>query len=192
MSKSLLVFTLVILMCSFVPGALVQWAVNGHWYEAIAAKDTVNGITWTQAQQQAQLRGGYLATLTSAAENQFVYYNSGANDASLWFLDDANNWQGPWLGGYQLSTGAEPAGGWVWNTGEAWSYTNWASGEPNNYGGAEDYLQYFWQGGTNPESVWNDVSNSGLLGYVVEYDIPEPTGILLMLASLPFLRYCRR
>jgi hypothetical protein len=36
----------------------------------------------------------------------------------------------------------EPDGGWQWVTGEAFSYTNWRLGEPNN-NGDENRIQYF-------------------------------------------------
>src|SRR6185295_3010578 len=43
---------------------------NGHWYKAVASS---NSITWTEADQLARAQGGYLATITSAAENDFVF-----------------------------------------------------------------------------------------------------------------------
>jgi len=46
---------------------LIQWSGNGHWYEAIPAS-----IAWTDAKAAAEAKGGYLATITSAAENTFV------------------------------------------------------------------------------------------------------------------------
>src|SRR5262249_15632204 len=62
----------------------VQWRVadggNGHYYQAVS---TPGGITWEAAQAAAVGMGGYLATITSAAENAFAF--NLAKDPSLWF-----------------------------------------------------------------------------------------------------------
>ena len=62
---------------------LVEWLVseggNGHFYEAIAVPE---GISWTDASEAANLKGGYLVTITSQAENDFVH--DLINDAMYW------------------------------------------------------------------------------------------------------------
>lgn len=133
-----------------------------------------NGIAWGAAQTGAQALGtGWdLATITSAAEQTFI---------------DANVF-GPltgqyWIGGYQSPT-TEPVAtaGWTWVTGEAWSYTNWSAGEPNdNYGpGSEQYLGANWNGWS-----WNDEGNlANIAGYVAETVVPEPSTIILFGAGL--------
>ena len=49
----------------------VQWdesaGGNGHWYDAILVAD---GVDWFSANGAALSRHGYLATVTSADENQ--------------------------------------------------------------------------------------------------------------------------
>ena len=134
-----------------ITASVTQWSIadggNGHWYEYIST-----GRAWDAARNDAEARGGYLATVTSLAENTFLnalYPSSAA----------------PWMGGYQDKTASnyvEPTGGWRWVTGEAWSYTNWNSGEPNNGYGTEHYAQT----GTK----WNDAAGSNTLPYLVEYD----------------------
>ena len=52
---------------------------------------------------------------------------------------------------------------WEWVTGEAWSYTNWNSGEPN--GGTGENCAHYFVGTT-----WNDTICSITRNYVVEYD----------------------
>ncbi len=56
------------------PSEWVQWDVssggNGHWYKPVPG---FPGITWTRANELAQAEGGYLATLTSAEEDAFVF-----------------------------------------------------------------------------------------------------------------------
>ena len=148
----------------------VQWRVedggNGHWYEAVYAGP--DGVSWADARSKAEAKGAYLATITSAGENAFVA-RLAASDNRLWFDGPR---QGPWLGGYQEPGSPEPDGGWRWVTGEQWSYSNWASGQPSNSYGNEDRLQFL--GLPGPSAVWNDYGDiPGLLkplGYIAEYD----------------------
>ena len=142
---------------------------NGHAYQTLAVPML---IPWTSANQAATNAGGYLATITSQQESDFVYGLISADGAQL-FVQMMGNYYGPWLGGYQLPGASEPAGGWVWVTGEPFEYTAWAVGEPSQTAGAlnEDRLHYLGHGG--PEPVWNDQVNSlnfGPMSYVVEYD----------------------
>ncbi len=173
--------------------AAVQWKIedggNGHWYKVVHIPE---GITWTQAYAMAPtiLPGGYLATITSAAENSFVWSNTAiGTDIDLWALDGADNYQGPWLGVFKQYSYSNPAMGWVWITGEPWQYTAWAQGEPNNYGGGEDRLQYFWQPDIQQDMVWNDVPNhDGVVSFVVESPIPEPATLILVSLGGIYLR----
>ena len=68
-----------------------------------------------------------------------------------------------------LGIGAERidnADGFAWITGEEFSYTNWAPGEPNNENGHEDYCMIY---GKNEEKLepglWNDMSRDSLENY---------------------------
>jgi len=156
---------------TYVPGTLT---VNpalfaGHYYEYI--NDT--GITWQEAEGAASQRyfngwKGYLATITSLEENDFI----------------ASTCKGQgWLGG--SDAGIE--GDWIWVTGpEAGtqistetryipdSFENWASGEPNNYiyniDECENYLHMYGPADAKT-GQWNDYNNSNpsIAGYIVEY-----------------------
>jgi hypothetical protein len=76
-------------------------------------------------------------------------------------------------------------------TGETWSFTAWAPGEPNNQPG-ENYLHYYTYGDPNAHT-WNDLSNAwdgwdqsgqGMYGYVVEYNtnpVPTPSALVSLL-----------
>ena len=152
---------------------LVEWPVaeggNGHFYEVIPAP---GGITWDNASLAATERGGYLATITSAAENEFVF-NLADQDPTMWY-----GGFGPWLGGVQPAGSAEPAGGWSWVTGEPFIYQNWAPAQPNNNQN-EDRIQFGGQ--ANRSSAWNDVGRNNInftRGFAVEYD-EHPNAIRL-------------
>jgi hypothetical protein len=167
--------------------APVQWPAasggNNHWYEAVYVP---GGISWPDANSTAQSRSGYLAAVTSAAENDFVY-SLVSGDLNFWFVDNSGNTAGPWLGGYQLSGSPEPGGGWTWVAGgnppDVWSYTNWASGEPNNYGPGGMYLHFHTNTVKNiktPGKTWNDATGNRPLGYIVEWNVPLPGSLLLL------------
>jgi len=117
-----------------------------------------NELSSNRAKDYCENVGGYLATITSIAEDVFVYTNLGENSPNVH----------PWLGGYQTVKTGEPFGNWAWVTGEEWNYDNWAGapcGEPNNCKGIEDYLVYLtpWDECSDPsrESFWNDLGEGG-------------------------------
>ena len=148
----------------------VQWTAasggNGHWYDVVLL-DPDPYLAWENARDYANSEGGYLATITSEEENNFV--------SSLLVTDDDPARY--WLGGYQMSRDSEPEGNWAWVTGEAWVYENWTPGEPNNgMGGTQHYLHY-WP--TNGQ--WDDMENGRYMaGLIMETaSIPEPATMLL-------------
>jgi hypothetical protein len=132
----------------------VQWRVedggNEHWY----AIDS--GLRQhSPAQALAAARGANLATITSAAEDQFVF---GLGVASI------PGKVGVWLGGLQPDSSCEPGCGWAWVTSEKWSYTNWAPGEPNNQPGYNESRLHYWSGFS-----WNDAIPEHLSGSALEW-----------------------
>jgi hypothetical protein len=149
----------------------VQWRAedggNGHWYQAIPS----GLISWGSARVAAEARGANLATATSAAENLIMFRVSAF--PHLW---DAN-FLGPWIGGFQPAGVSEPSGGWSWITGEAWTFSKWGPGQPDNGGSGicfpENGLHFLSPGHVGPESFWNDGSmvNScvAVIGYVQEW-----------------------
>lgn len=156
-----------------------QWTsgtgANNHWYLAVYVP---GGIDWANARAGAQALGGDLATITSAAENTFVFQRI-ANPIFWRVVSNPTRIFGPWLGGFQPPGSAEPLGGWTWVSGEPWGYTRWANGEPNNYQGLqEDQLHYFTLG-TTPNSLWNDLRGTSLVpGFVVEATTPPSAAYL--------------
>ena len=166
----------------------VQWKKadggNGHWYQAVFVPERVN---WIEAQLRATARGcgWHLVTITSEAEDSFVFSLIAFREE--FFVVGEN---GPWLGGYQRNSTAEPEGEWRWVTKENFEYATWDSGEPNNdgagcpselcvgvLGGSEDFLHYkrYVEDHGLVFLVWNDSHQNALLsGYVLERDIPRP------------------
>jgi hypothetical protein len=132
----------------------VQWRVadggNGNWYLRVNWQSGQSGQQWWPiARAEAEAAGGHLATITSAAENDFI---------RPLVIDDYFNVY--LIGGHKID------GAWRWVTGEAWTYSNWYPGEPNNATGNEIYLATWITRGT-----WNDVwpeYQGG--GYVIEWE----------------------
>ena len=126
---------------------------NGHYYQRI---DTP--MTWHNAKTYCESLSGYLATITSIEENQFIYNNL--------VLPAGNHC---WLGGTDEAIG----GVWQWITGEPWEYTNWACQEPNGLE-HENYLEiYGYEDGScsNEKAKWNDEDNNGQDDYLIcEWD----------------------
>jgi hypothetical protein len=166
-------------------GTPVEWKVedggNGHLYEAVLLP---HHVAWGDANATAAAKGWYLATITSAEENAFVY---GLVDDDPGFWDDTNpnhtHGSGPWLGGFQPEGSPEPGGNWQWVTGEEWSYTNWAPEMPNDDGGGQNCLHFLgWRQLMGPQ--WNDLQSvpdpslGAIRGYVIE--IPEPATLALL------------
>jgi len=123
---------------STITGFTSQNNYNGHSY--YRSTGTAN---WTTAKSNCAAMGGYLVTVTSSGENNFLY----------------NLWPSGWIG----LTDEVTEGTWRWVTGETYSYSNWNSGEPNNSGN-EDYIQFVSNG------RWNDLNNNSSLAYVIEFD----------------------
>jgi Lectin C-type domain/PEP-CTERM motif len=178
------------LISPVVLAAPVPWLVsdggNGHSYEAFRAP---SGITWANAQADAVSRGGYLATMTSAAENS-IAYGLISSDISYWYVTGSESW-GPWLGGLQPSGSSEPSGGWTWVTGEAFSYANWAGLQPNNSSQNENRIQFSGHNAPGGAATWNDLNDSAttyVRAYIVEFNaVPEPS--CLGLATLGLITF---
>ena len=119
------------------PGFTSQQNYNGHSYYR-----STGSMTWTEARQACANMGGYLVTVTTLAENNFLF----------------NLWPNGWIG----LTDEVVEGQWRWVTGEPFSWSNWNGGEPNNSNN-EDYIQFVGGG------KWNDLPNVSL-PYVLEFD----------------------
>jgi len=131
-------------VASTASGDAVQWRVqdggNGHWYSLRPA------ACWGVAQSAAQAEGGYLATLTSAGERQFVGALVPSTDNTFTVI----------VGGSRVPSSSMYTG-WTWVTGESFVY---AAGE--------------WMGGNPgccaPNEYFLCVNRQGLLGDTAQCD----------------------
>ncbi len=145
---------------------------NGHHYELIE-----DAVQWTDARALAEARThngspGYLATLTSFAENQFVIDALGRTTPGF-----------AWIGG----SDADAEGAWRWVTGpEAgirfsqertpvapFNFAPWGVREPNNFGAGEHFAGVQLGPATfdqTQQGQWGDASGTlNFIGYLVEY-----------------------
>ncbi len=177
--------TLIVSVCaaSKLTASIVYWdpadGGDGHYYEPVPASA---GLTWASANTTAQSAGGYLVSISSAAENSFVF--SLVDSPTYWVSDNINNnAYGPWLGLYQTDKLDEPAGHFAWTSSEPLSYTNWHPGQPDNFGGLEDVAAFASLGDPNARSpLWNDLQAGQALGYIIEFNsnpVPESAAFSL-------------
>ncbi|MDF1836591.1 MAG: lectin-like protein, partial [Planctomycetota bacterium] len=108
-------------MLDITPGTPRVYGGNGHAYTLVPDQLTWEGANAAAMQQTHLGVQGHLATVSNAAENDFLTTFQAA---------------GSWFGLYQDTTDPgffEPSGGWKWVTGEPLNYTQWAQPhEPNN------------------------------------------------------------
>ena len=169
--------------------APIQWSIedggNGHFYEAVLHPD---GITWLDALAEAEAAGGHLATITSAAENDFVSSLFSGNP-DFWLSPAPGGFAiGPWIGGFQPPDAVEPDQGFMWVTGESFGFTNWAAGQPDNFNDEEEFIHFIGIGVDNfSADTWNDLPNDfspfNPRAYILEFEsVPEPSSVVGLLA----------
>jgi hypothetical protein len=121
---------------------------NGKWYRVYTEK-----LTWNRAKERCANMGGRLAIIPDAATWEFVKKLS---NASLW------------LG----ATDAAKEGTWKWVDGSTMSFSVWITNNPNNLGGAENYLAMVTH---DKVQGWNDFAKDGkthdlqVSGFVCEW-----------------------
>ena len=139
--------------------------INGHFYRPISTSATYDNAKSLSASQTFKGQTGYLVTITSANEEQFIITN--VPQSNIWFAltDRAQEgfWRidaGPENGTLIKTQNGQTAGNIVGQ------YNNWCAGEPNN-AGDEDFAVTKWGGG----SCWNDLpgTSSWANPYIVEF-----------------------
>ena len=162
-------------------------AYSGHYYEYV---DTGENLYWSEARVLAEHmefggQSGYLATIQSEEENEFIASKLGADG---------------WIGAYGTMNGGVKEWQWVTDPDEAvasavffaqtgagtgttaeGAYSNWNGGEPNGnmfapegtYDEATEWCGEIYSTDGNG-GTWNDLPDSGfdgIEGYIVEFSI---------------------
>jgi hypothetical protein len=167
---------------------------EGNYYEPVLA----DNITWWAAALDAQNQGGYLASVSNSAQNNFI--EGLVSNPIYWTGTQPNgDYVGPWLGGF-TTTGAQ----WEWVTQvnssgipisyTPWTssqYTDWYSGQPDGYGGyatgqALQFYDYNQVGASWGDDPPNGTGAGSYLanGYVIEFNslpnsVPEPSTLVV-------------
>jgi hypothetical protein len=125
----------------------VEDPATGHCYTMF-----LQALSWQDARTACATRGGHLAVPTSQAENALVASIAPSLPGQI--RGDL------WLGAADLAT----EGTFLWESGEAFSYTSWRTGEPNNLGNNanEDCLTI------DALAKWNDRDCISLQWYICE------------------------
>ena len=124
--------------------------INGHYYSLLSNSN------WTDAENASQSLGGALATVRSAAEEDWIQQTFSAYP----FL---------WIGLYDPSqdsaVGQTHADNFTWVDGETSTYRDWDPGEPNDFNGGEYWTELaLTNTSTVASGTWNDI-----------YNDPDPT-----------------
>ncbi|WP_210205755.1 VCBS domain-containing protein [Hoeflea marina] len=142
------------------PGGLgwVFNSANGHYYKFVAGDYSFDQAVSGAASQAS---GAYLATITDAAEADFIAGMNRQGTVTLW-------------GG---ASDATTEGVWRWVTGPeagqlVGSYQPWLAGEPNNYNNEENYVEVYMPGSAAPG--WNDLAAYETSPYVAEWTPAGP------------------
>ena len=107
--------------------------------------------SWEEANTICNSSGGYLASISSEEENDFI--------SSLLNLELEDGWMG--------LTDYLNEGDWVWSNGELYEYNNWANNEPGGIDAANNYENY---GLIHISGTWNDGYALTDHQYIMEID----------------------
>ncbi|KAK9962753.1 hypothetical protein ABG768_008105 [Culter alburnus] len=108
-------------------------------------------VNWITAERNCQSLGANLASVHNKLENDFLL--------GLLPSFSTQTWSGAHDG--------EQDGQWLWTDGTVIDYTNWCSGDPNNYGGPENCVEINW----TSNRCWNDARCSTQMGYICVTDV---------------------
>jgi hypothetical protein len=145
------------------PAGYYYNAINGHFYRPISTTAFYSAAKTAASQQTFKGQTGYLVTITSQSEQDFIVANVPQNN--IWFALSDVAQEGYWRvdAGPENGTLIKTANGQTAGN-IAGQYNNWCAGEPNNAGG-EHYAVTKWGGG----GCWNDLPNNYNCAYIIEF-----------------------
>ncbi|MFN7677264.1 MAG: lectin-like protein, partial [Cyanobacteriota bacterium] len=132
--------------------------LNGHWYRLLPTTTTWEGAKAAAAASWLGNVQGYLVTITSAEEQDFLTTTFGYPSAWIGASDEQDEGTWRWVGG--------PEAGmmfYVQGQESQTGFNHWSPGEPNNLG--EEDAAGFWIGNNS----WNDFSATTLQSLLIEY-----------------------
>jgi hypothetical protein len=150
---------------------------NGHFYRPMSwpssgysgtSPTIYTNLLSLATTQTFKGQTGYLVTITSQDEQNFVQSNVPGSDILIALSDRNQEGVWKWDAGPESGTTIKTSnsGGNV-----SGQYNNWCGGEPNNWGSGENYAVTKWGGG----NCWNDFGPpassfpGSISGYVVEF-----------------------
>ena len=165
------------------PSGIAFNPVNQHFYKAVTGSSVTqpNAVSGASGQTFDGVTG-YLVTITTSQENEFVSSNiQGA--LNIWIgASDVAEGQWKWVTGPEgaananagtvfwtancYAAGTCPSGSAHAGVTAAGLFASWANREPNNSGGTEDFAVTNWN---SSFGLWNDLPSSASAGYVAEF-----------------------
>lgn len=131
--------------CSLISNSISGFIYMGEFNGSKYYCSETNDYTWTQAKAFAESKGGHLAVVNDAAENEFLRNGIMADFAWIGLTDEAVE------------------GTFEWVTDEPVTYTNWNTDEPNNLNGNEHYTRLLKSNGK-----WTDRSPTFIAELIME------------------------
>ena len=131
---------------------------NGHYYKLFD-----DSITWSKAKEYCESIGGHLVTVNTQAEQDFLIN-----------LSESSKKKNLWIGAK-----SDNSGNYSWVTGEVFSFTNWATGEPNNVHNSQFTAMMYTHNASVHAGLWNDENENGRdwsgyylsdFGFICEWD----------------------
>ena len=143
-----------LLLCSAARAdSAIEW--NGHTYKIFSGL-----VNWDIAKKRCEQAGGYLVTINSKAEQDFIRIQiMNHRGEAFWIgLEDT-----------------EKEGDWRWVTGEPLLFTNWGPNQPDNAGDGQDHacihtIPRDWNHSAAIIGQWDDDFDNEIHGYICEWN----------------------
>eukprot|EP00026_Physarum_polycephalum_P000868 Phypoly_transcript_00869.p1 GENE.Phypoly_transcript_00869~~Phypoly_transcript_00869.p1 ORF type:complete len:1150 (+),score=116.12 Phypoly_transcript_00869:388-3837(+) len=139
------------------PGSLIYFAYNKHYYQLVTGKKNYNDSVLYAQTQQLHKEIGYLATLATVEEHNFITKTWGYSYYAMWTRLAATN-----LNPYSVWKWDSPDNSVFWANSTNVGFAAFYSGNPS--GGGENYLEIIIGQG------WNDCTDGAPNAFMIEYD----------------------